>query len=73
VLQTASDASYGRPIEELTKFDVKDAMKDLKTRLYERSCFGVKDLTAIFQAMDKQGDHNLDVDDFRWGLMDYGI
>jgi len=48
-------------------------MKDLKTKIYERSCFGAKELTAIFQAMDQKGDHNLDVDDFRWGLIDYGI
>ena len=48
-------------------------MKDLKNKLYERSCYGVKGLSAIFQAMDSKGDHRLDVDDFRWGLMDYGI
>lgn len=48
-------------------------MKDLKTKLYERSCFGIKALTAIYQAMDHKGDHKLDVDDFRWGLMDFGI
>jgi len=23
--------------------------------------------------MDQKGDSNLDVDDFRWGLMDFGI
>jgi len=23
--------------------------------------------------MDSKGDHKLDVDDFRWGLLDYGI
>lgn len=73
VFVTAPDASYARPIEELTKFDINEAMKDLKFRLYEKSAFGVKELTAIFQAMDKKGDHNLDVDDFRWGLMDFGI
>jgi Ca2+-binding EF-hand superfamily protein len=27
----------------------------------------------IFKAMDERGDRNLDVDDFRWGLKDYGI
>jgi hypothetical protein len=73
VIVTAPDASFARPIEELIKFDINEAMKDLKARLYEKSAFGVKELTAIFQAMDKKGNHNLDVDDFRWGLMDYGI
>ena len=27
----------------------------------------------IFKAMDNNGNHLLDVDDFRWGLKDYGI
>jgi hypothetical protein len=73
VLEGAPDASYSRPIAELTKFDAKDCMKDLKARLYEKSSFGVKEVTAIFQAMDKQGNCLLDVDDFRWGLIDYGV
>jgi len=73
IIQTAPDGSYARPVEDLTKFDINDAMKDLKAKLYDRSTFGVKALTTIFQAMDSKGDHNLDVDDFRWGLMDYGI
>jgi len=72
-IQTAPDASYARPIEELTKFDVKDALKDIKSRLYERSPFANRALTAIYQAMDTKGDHLLDVDDFRWGLIDYGV
>lgn len=73
VIYTAPDASYARAIEELSKFDINEAMKDLKSKLYERSPFGIRELKSIFQAMDKKGDHNLDVDDFRWGLMDYGI
>ena len=57
----------------MTKFDINDSMKDLKAKLYERSNFGIRELIAIYQAMDKAGDHSLDVDDFRWGLMDFGI
>ena len=38
-----------------------------------RSLFGLKALTRIFKAMDQKGDGNLDVDDFRWGLMDFGV
>jgi Ca2+-binding EF-hand superfamily protein len=73
ILHTAPDASYARSIAELSKFDINEAMRDLKARLYERSCFGCRELTSIFQAMDKAGSHRLDVDDFRWGLMDYGV
>ena len=38
-----------------------------------RSIYGLKSLTKIFKAIDQKGDKNLDVDDFRWGLMDFGI
>ena len=70
---TAPDASYAREIAELSKFDIDEIMKDLTGKIYDRSCFGVRALTAIFQAMDTMGDHKLEADDFRWGLMDFGI
>jgi len=38
-----------------------------------RSLYGVKALTRIFKAMDTNSNGKLDVDDFRWGLMDFGI
>jgi len=41
-LQTAPDASYARPIEDLAKFDVNDLIKDLKAKIFEKSCFGVR-------------------------------
>lgn len=72
-LLAAPDATYSRQIDDLTKFEIGDCMKDLKAKVYARSCFGMKALTAIFQAVDTKGDHNLECDDFRWGLIDYGI
>ena len=41
--------------------------------MYERSAFGMKALSTIFQAMDQKGDSCLEADDFRWGLIDFGI
>ena len=70
---TAPDASYARPIEELTRFDINDFTTDLRTRVYERSSFAINALNAIYQAIDKKQDHLLDVDDFRWGLLDFGV
>ena len=48
-------------------------MKDIKNRLLERSSFGIRGLARIFRAMDDNGNHQLDIDDFRWGLIDYGV
>jgi len=38
-----------------------------------RSAYGIRGLARIFKAMDENGNKKLDVDDFRWGLMDYGV
>jgi len=34
---------------------------------------GIRGIGRIFKAMDDNGNGQLDVDDFRWGLYDYGI
>jgi len=71
--QTAPDASYARAIEDLAKFDIAELLNQLRAKILDRSAFGVRGLQRIFKAMDVKGDTNLDVDDFRWGLMDFGI
>ena len=48
-------------------------MKELTAKIYSRSILGVRVLRKIFKAMDEASRSNLDVDDFRWGLMDFGI
>jgi len=72
-LQTAPDGSYDRPIEDLSKFLLADFLKDVKSKIMGRSLYGVKALNRIFKAMDTTSNGKLDVDDFRWGLMDFGI
>ena len=70
---TAPDPTYAKPIEGDEEYTIEDLLKDIKGRLLERSSFGIRGLSRIFKAMDDRGDHKLDVDDFRWGLIDYGI
>lgn len=72
-IQTAPDASYSRPIEALAQFDVNELLRDIRTKLRERSSMGLCALEKIYQAMDTKSNCKLDVDDFRWGLLDYGI
>jgi hypothetical protein len=48
-------------------------IKELRVKIFDRSMVGLKNLARIFAAMDSKGDHKLDLDDFRWGLLDYGI
>jgi len=61
------------PIEELNRFSIEDLVKEIKAKILERSASGIRGISKIFKAMDNNGNHLLDVDDFRWGLIDYGI
>ena len=65
--------SYAAPIEELHKFNIEDLIAEVKAKLLDRSSSGIKGIARIFKAMDDGGDKKLDVEDFRWGFIDYGF
>lgn len=69
----APDASYSKPIAELHKFSVDDLVAEIKAKILDRSAGGLKGISRIFKAMDDNGNRQLDVDDFRWGFIDYGF
>lgn len=71
--ETAPDASYSAPIEELHRFNINDLIREVKAKILERSSSGIKGISRIFRAMDDNGNGQLDVDDFRWGFIDYGF
>jgi len=71
-LITAPDASYSQPIEDLHKFSVDDLIAEIKAKLLDRAS-GIKGISRIFKAMDDNGNRSLDLDDFRWGFIDYGF
>jgi hypothetical protein len=73
MIQTAPDNSFSKPIAELHKFSVDDLVAELKAKILERSAGGIKGISRIFKAMDDNGNRQLDVDDFRWGFIDYGF
>jgi Ca2+-binding EF-hand superfamily protein len=71
---SAPSAAYSQPVEILNKFTIDDLIKEIKAKIVERSAsVGIRGMTRIFKAMDNNKNGLLDVDDFRWGLMDYGI
>jgi hypothetical protein len=70
---TSPSPSYAIPIEDLNKFSIEDLIRDIKSKIIERSADGIRGIARIFKAMDNNGNKLLDVDDFRWGLKDYGI
>ena len=72
-LVTAPNSSYSAPVEELHKFNIEDLIDEIKAKLLQRSSGGIKGIARIFRAMDDNGNMQLDLDDFRWGFIDYGF
>jgi hypothetical protein len=70
---TSPDPSFAKPVEELNKYNINDLINDIKAKILERSSNGIRGLALIFKEMDENGNHKLDVDDFRWGLKNFGI
>lgn len=71
--ETAPDPSYSKPIEELHRFNINDLINKLKSEILSRSSSGIKGIARIFKKADETGDGKLEVDDFRWGFIDFGI
>lgn len=69
----APSDKFDKSVEELNQFCFADMIAEIKAKILERSQTGIADLQKIFEAMDERGDGQLDCDDFRWGLIDFGI
>ena len=69
---TGAGPHFSLPVEELNKYTVDDLIREIKGKIGS-SVGGIRGMARIFKAMDQNGNGKLDVDDFRWGLMDYGI
>lgn len=70
---TSDDPSTDYKVVEVGKTTYEDLVRMIKQKLLERGIYGVRKLAHIYKEMDQNGDHKLDPDDFRWGLLDYGI
>ena len=69
----APNASYSVPMEQLEAFSIDDLIAEVKAKILQRSSGGIKGISRIFKAMDDNGNRQLDVEDFRWGFIDYGF
>lgn len=70
---TSDDPSTDYKVVEVGKTTYEDLVRMIKQKLLEGGIYGVRKLAHIYKEMDQNGDHKLDPDDFRWGLLDYGI
>lgn len=68
--ETAPSAAHSAPIEDLQKFNVAELIADLQGFLKAKS--SPEAYAKTFSAIDEAGNHLLDAEDFRWGLIDLG-
>ena len=60
-------------MEQLEAFSIDDLIREVRAKILERSSGGIKGIARIFKAMDNNGNRQLEVEDFRWGFIDYGF
>ena len=60
-------------MEQLEAFSIDDLITEVKAKILQRSSGGIKGIARIFKAMDDNGNRQLDLEDFRWGFIDYGF
>ena len=70
---TSQDPSTDYKVVEVGKTTYEDLLRMIRQKLLERGAYGIRGLARIFKAVDQNGNHKLDPDDFRWGLYNYGI
>ena len=73
-LVTAPDPSYDCVDESNDEsFKIETLLKEVKAKISTKSSFGIRGLLYTFYAIDQEATGSIDVDDFRWGLFDFGI
>jgi len=71
---TASDPSLAEPVAEpAPKYTLQDLITDIKGRLKERGMFGIRGVSHLFHSMDKNGNRQIDINEFYWGLKEFGV
>jgi len=68
-----SDDPTTTKLPDNPKNAAEDLTRRIKKRLMEKGMMGIRALSRIFKSIDIKGTNNLDPDDFRWGLFNYGI
>lgn len=70
---TATDPSLAEPAEEAPVYSVQVLIADIKNKIMTRGTTGVRGLSQMFKILDKNGNHQLDMEEFYWGLKDFGL
>jgi len=73
VFVTASDPSAAVDRRDFIELTPEVLVSKVKATIMERGSYGFRGLSRSFRIMDDRGDGNVDREDFKWGLRDYGV
>ena len=70
---TASDPSLAEPVETAPEYTVEDLIRDIKEKIKSRGSLGIRGLARMFKILDNNGNRQIDMNEFYWGIKDFGI
>lgn len=70
---TAADPSAAVDTRDLKAMTPEYVLAKTKETIAKRGAYAFRGLARAFRIMDDRGDGNLDREDFKWGLHDYGV
>lgn len=70
---TAADAAAAVDTRDLRKLTPEALFARVRATIASGGAYSFRGMARAFRVMDDRGDGNLDREDFRWGLRDYGV
>ena len=70
---TSESPDQAEEKEEVTVLPPEAILASVKRTLLERGAYGIRGLAKVFKSMDDNGNRLLEPEDFKWGLINYGI
>ena len=70
---TSESPDQAEEKEEVRVLPPEAILAGVKKTLLERGAYGIRGLAKVFKNMDDNGNRLLEPEDFKWGLINYGI
>lgn len=70
---TSESPDQAEEKEEVTAIPPEAILNSVKRTLLEKGAYGIRGLAKVFKRMDDNGNRLLEPEDFKWGLINYGI
>lgn len=73
VFELAQRAELAEPVEVAARYSGEDIVADIKEVLKSRGSMMIRGLGRVFRILDDNRNRQLDANEIKWGLKDFGI